>query len=56
MSYVLLEQIDTKPLEEIQDAFIKMIVEIRPIKLGRTLLVGESKSDRWTKDTKLRKM
>ena len=36
-----------------QDDFIKMIVELRPIKPGRTLFAGESKSNRGTTDTKV---
>ena len=56
MSYTILEQIKTKPLDDMQDALIKLIMEIRPIKPDRKLFVGGNKSDRGTSDTKLRRV
>ena len=46
MSYAVLEQIETKSLEEMQVGFVKMIVEIRPMKPDGTLFVEENKPDR----------
>ena len=39
-----------------QDALIKRIMEIRPIKPDRKLFVGENKSDRGTSEEKLKKV